>query len=165
MVLNTTFLRTYTGSSGYVAPEVASDAKRRDQQLTYQYTPSVDIQSTGCILFKLLAGEIPFPEGDEPNDDSEVDKVFVEKIQPGWATEAFMEILRQLLQVVPDQRITALEALGTPWLARAGKPRIVSLAWAQLTLLTCSQDREIVTELAKSPAFLERGIPGACPEK
>ena len=49
-------LSAQCGSAAYVAPEVITGQ---------QYTPAVDMWATGCIMYALLCGELPFFEEDE----------------------------------------------------------------------------------------------------
>ena len=49
-------LTAQCGSPAYVAPEVITGQ---------EYTPAVDMWATGCIMYALLCGELPFFEEDE----------------------------------------------------------------------------------------------------
>lgn len=51
---------TRTGTPDYMAPEIIFETDDEDQGLSY--TVSVDIWSLGCMLFRLLTHQFPFPE-------------------------------------------------------------------------------------------------------
>lgn len=99
-------LSAQCGSPAYVAPEVI-----RGQQ----YTPAVDMWATGCIMYALLCGELPFYEDDE--------QVMFRRIVSGkWHTPAEgiskdgMDLLSKLLCVDKVKRLTAVEALEHKWI-------------------------------------------------
>ncbi|KAF8252568.1 kinase-like protein [Wilcoxina mikolae CBS 423.85] len=52
---SSTIAITQTGSLGYMAPEVLSGS-----QGPTGYTKAVDLWSLGCILYRMLVGEVPF---------------------------------------------------------------------------------------------------------
>lgn len=105
---------TILGSSYYVAPEV----------LESQYGLGCDIWSLGVILYMLLSGKPPF----NGKNDEEVIKSIKGKtyslegpIWDNFSTEC-KDFIRTLLDVNPESRITAKQALENPWLElRRGK--------------------------------------------
>lgn len=99
---------TILGSSYYVAPEV----------LESNYGLSCDIWSLGVILYMLLSGKPPF----NGKNDEEVIKSIKSKTYslegPIWekfSTEC-KDFIRTLLDINPETRITAKQALENPWL-------------------------------------------------
>jgi calcium-dependent protein kinase len=97
------------GSFGWVAPEV----------LGRSYTNKCDLWGLGCIAFNLIMGFKPF--------NSEVSKENFQALRKGiyrtkeamWSkvSEEAGDFIRKLLEVDPDRRPTAQEALKHPWMA------------------------------------------------
>ncbi|CAM9183967.1 unnamed protein product, partial [Ectocarpus fasciculatus] len=105
-------LTTACGTPGYVAPEIL----RRDP-----YGRPSDMWSMGVITFIILGGYPPFYD--------ESDKELFRKIKAGayefhtdyWKhiSEDAKDLIRRMLVVNPDQRITVDEALSHAWMQRA----------------------------------------------
>ncbi len=104
------------GTADYLAPEEALDARRADVR--------ADIYSLGCTLYRFLAGQVPFPEGDAL---AKV-RAHLERTPPGLC-ELRPEVPRPLARVVermmakePSRRYATpadvMRAL-TPFAARA----------------------------------------------
>jgi len=95
------------GSSYYIAPEV----------LAKNYNQKCDLWSCGVIMFILLSGRAPF--------SGETDEEIINKIKIGtydlkrspWNTisKEAISLIQGLLQKDPNQRLTAEEALNSPW--------------------------------------------------
>jgi len=95
------------GSSYYIAPEV----------LAKNYNEKCDLWSCGVIMFILLSGRAPF--------SGETDEEIINKIKIGtydlkrspWNTisKEAISLIQGLLQKDPNQRLTAEEALNSPW--------------------------------------------------
>lgn len=101
--------QTMIGTPGYVAPEVVKKEK---------YGPPVDMWAVGVLLYIMLSGKMPFYGRD--------DAACLRMIASGkyampdreWATispEA-KSLVKALLQLNPDKRLTANGALHHPWL-------------------------------------------------
>ncbi|XP_065310808.1 maternal embryonic leucine zipper kinase-like isoform X2 [Dermacentor albipictus] len=106
--------------------------------------PKVDIWSMGVLLYALLCGCLPF-------DDENV-AVLYRKIQLGeydcplWLSSSSVELLSEMMTVVPEKRISITQLLNHPWLVKGyGCP--VS---PKSTYLLSVLDEEVVTELAVS---------------
>lgn len=101
-------LSTCCGSVTYAAPEVISGS-------LYSGT-AVDVWSAGVMLFALLVGQLPF-------NDNCIPKLY-QKIQSGIKTlPAFLsadasDLIRKMLTVDPEKRITIRQILAHPWLTR-----------------------------------------------
>mmetsp|Transcript_38638 Transcript_38638/g.109276 ORF Transcript_38638/g.109276 Transcript_38638/m.109276 type:complete len:369 (-) Transcript_38638:409-1515(-) len=111
-----TLLKTICGSPQYVAPEVLAVGES-----AYDYTPAVDMWSVGVILFILLSGYSPF--------DDDNDQILFEKIKQGvydtddpvWddVSDLGKDLVAKLLTVDASCRLSAVEALGHPWIQYA----------------------------------------------
>jgi calcium-dependent protein kinase len=95
------------GSSYYIAPEV----------LKKDYNEKCDTWSAGVLLYMLLVGKAPF--------DGESDDEIVKKIQIGEfnsehyklraSSKEIQDLVRKLLEIDPNIRLSAAEALKHPW--------------------------------------------------
>jgi serine/threonine protein kinase len=99
-------LSAQCGSPAYVAPEVITGQ---------QYTPAVDMWASGCIMYSLLCGELPFYEYDEQAMFRRIAKGKMHA--PGEdISKDGMDLLNKLLCVDKVQRLTAVEALEHKWI-------------------------------------------------
>ena len=100
------------GTPEYLAPEVIKG----------YYNEKSDMWSIGVMLFVMLSGRPPFG-GDEDCSDKEV----LEKVQRGeyelleedWEdiSEEAKDLVVKLLELKPDDRISASEAIKHPWIS------------------------------------------------
>lgn len=131
-----TNLKTLCGSPAYAAPELVSGQE--------YIGPMVDVWSMGVLLYALLCGCLPF-------DDENI-AVLYRKIQdcdydpPLWLSESSLELLAEMLNVVPEERISITKLLSHPWLLSGYESPVSVKSTYQLTVL----DEEVVTELAVS---------------
>uniref|UniRef100_A0A8C4N242 Maternal embryonic leucine zipper kinase n=1 Tax=Eptatretus burgeri TaxID=7764 RepID=A0A8C4N242_EPTBU len=101
-------LQTCCGSPAYAAPELIRGKAYIGSE--------ADLWSMGVLLYALLCGFLPF-------DDENV-MVLYRKIQrgkyelPSWLSSSSIQLLNQLLQVEPKQRISIKELLVHPWLTQ-----------------------------------------------
>ncbi|RKP34724.1 myosin light chain kinase [Dimargaris cristalligena] len=101
-------LLTACGTPGYVAPEVLVQTG---------YGREVDLWSLGVIAFCLLCGYTPFWGEDNPSLFEAIKSGAYEFEEAYWyyiSPEA-KQFITRLLQVDPDRRPTALDALSDPW--------------------------------------------------
>lgn len=99
------FLYTFCGSPNYAAPELISGK--------FYTGTSVDIWSCGVILFAMLTGTLPFDEDHMPK--------LYEKIKEGkynlptFLSEEGKELITEMLQVNPSNRISIDQIKNHPW--------------------------------------------------
>ena len=103
--------RSFLGTRGYLAPEML---QRRD------YTKAVDTWALGVIVFVLLCGCLPFDDDSQtvPSDEL-VRAKFVLRF-PRWArnlSPSAKDLLSKLLNVDPNERYSAEQALAHPWVS------------------------------------------------
>ncbi|KAF2555279.1 hypothetical protein F2Q68_00013137 [Brassica cretica] len=92
---------SYICSRYYRAPELIFGAS--------EYTPAIDIWSTGCVMAELLLGQPLFPGESGVDQLVEIIKVFQKRLPP----EA-VDLLCRFFQYSPNLRCTALEACIHP---------------------------------------------------
>lgn len=107
-----TMLKTFCGTPTYLAPEIILTAGMGS------YTKAIDCWSLGVILFICLSGYPPF-------SDDYKDMPLPEQIIKGrysfprkyWSSvsKIAIDLVKKLLTVNPDKRITLEEALQHPW--------------------------------------------------
>ena len=98
------------GSDLYAAPEVC---------LGDGYGTAVDMYSLGVTLYVLLYG---FPPIFDLQDDGEAGVTFHDN-QWSQISDDAKDLIRQMLEADPEQRITAESALNSPWIKRHAGPR------------------------------------------
>lgn len=82
-----------------------------------------DVWSAGCVIFSLVSGRFndngPFATGDDDETLETVYQAILEKrlAMDHIASADARELLRSMLVMVPDQRVSAAEALEHKWLA------------------------------------------------
>lgn len=126
-VLYPNSLRTQCGTEGYVAPEILSHKPA--------YDVKCDMWSLGVILYIVLGGYRPF----RGTADEVMKKIrygeyeFDEKYWRHVSEEA-KKLIRRMLTVNPEERISASEALSSSWI-QADSESLVG------TDLTANQER------------------------
>jgi serine/threonine-protein kinase len=110
------------GTPSYLAPELAS---------AQPTTPAVDIYSTGCLFYELLAGQPPFVGG--PAIAVLLRHVNETPVRPADLSDQLWDLLAAMLAKQPGDRPTASQAIATlaaleptfsglPALPRLGRP-------------------------------------------
>jgi serine/threonine protein kinase len=100
---------TFLGTRGYLAPEML---QRRD------YDKSIDTWALGIIVYVLLCGCLPFDDDSQPVATDDLVKARFVLRFPRWAknlSESSKDLLNKLLDVNPETRYTAEQALRHPW--------------------------------------------------
>jgi len=125
------------GSPGYAAPEV--------QRL--EYDSSCDVWSMGVLLYCLLVGYMPFPEG-----FMQILKVMTgqyEFHEEYWSeiSEEAKDLIQKMLTVQKSKRITTQEILVHPWVAHVeletkGEPKEKELQSTQERMKTLNMKRK-----------------------
>lgn len=103
-------LRTSCGTPGYVAPEILNNVP---------YGPEVDMWSLGVILYIILCGFPPFYHESTAALYKQIKKGEYDFPDPFWAgiSEAAKEVVRGLLTVDPEKRMTPKQVLTHPWIS------------------------------------------------
>jgi len=102
------------GTPAYMAPEM--DTGRR------KYDAKVDIWSLGCVLFFIFATELFVPDTSPERELALMRPGYVEerleflKLKRNDISGAAIDIMRGMLQVNPERRLTAAEALMHPFI-------------------------------------------------
>ncbi|CAM9811788.1 unnamed protein product [Scytosiphon promiscuus] len=111
------FLTNACGTPAYVAPEML---KR------IPYGTSVDMWSIGVIIYLLLAGYPPFEDRDQRKMFRAIKMGHFRFHDKYWSevSEGAKDLIRKLLTVDPDKRITASEACEHSWLSKAARPSL-----------------------------------------
>lgn len=94
------------GTPAYIAPEILKDKG---------YSFNVDIWSAGVVLFAMLYGTVPF----KANNMEELHKLIVKgkyTLKDDISIEA-RNLLRGLLEVNPDKRLTIKQIYRHKWFA------------------------------------------------
>jgi serine/threonine protein kinase len=118
---DTTAFHTRSGTPSYLAPEILNYLN-----ISANYTNAVDIWAVGCILYRLVAGVVPFPPGPsllkycEDKSQFPYDPLFDCSIK-----SAGVRFLRQLLHCHPSDRPSAFAALRNDWIL-SGKCYLIS---------------------------------------
>jgi serine/threonine protein kinase len=127
-----TFIREgFVGSPICMAPEVAKN--------NAAYGPQCDVWSVGCITFELLSGHPPFNAATAPELFHLVDNVsgpsFDDWIWLEISHDA-KDIVRQMLRKLPEERLSAREALHHNWFRTAPDNHMASALSAIVRRLT-----------------------------
>ncbi|XP_054002994.1 maternal embryonic leucine zipper kinase-like [Hylaeus anthracinus] len=99
-------LQTSCGSPTYAAPELILGKKYLGSE--------VDIWSMGVLLYALLCGFLPF-------DDNSIENLYRKILsgkydEPCWLSSSSKRMIRAMLQVDPEKRITIQELCNHPWI-------------------------------------------------
>ncbi|XP_078439361.1 calcium-dependent protein kinase 1-like [Wolffia australiana] len=96
------------GSAYYVAPEV----------LKRQYSAEADVWSAGVILYILLSGIPPFWGGSDVEIFDAILAGNLDLSRDPWPSisSSAKDLLRKMLNPVPEKRISAADVLNHPWM-------------------------------------------------
>ncbi|KAF9647634.1 Pkinase-domain-containing protein [Thelephora ganbajun] len=130
------------GSLPYIAPELAGSAP-------YKAEP-IDVWGIGVILFTMLVGNTPW---DEPSENSfefcaYVNGQIFDKDPWNRLSSTVLSLIRQMLDINPDERLTIAGAFQHPWVSRASQVAnqgLVALAQRLTQSLRNAGDLEIAT--------------------
>jgi len=102
-------LRTICGSPGYVSPEIL----RKDP-----YGTQTDMWSLGVIVFILIGGYPPFDHPDQKVKFNLIKKGLYKFVDKYWGTvsDEAKSLVRSLLCIDPEKRLSAAKALEHPWM-------------------------------------------------
>ncbi|CAM9413077.1 unnamed protein product [Chrysoparadoxa australica] len=102
-------MKSQCGTPGYVAPEILKHS---------EYTSSVDMWSIGVIIYILLGGYPPFHDASQPRLFRKI-RAGSFRFHPeywGGVSNEAKDLIRRLLTVDPQKRLTAGQAVVHPWL-------------------------------------------------
>ena len=101
-------LTTQCGTPGYVAPEIL---------MAQKYGKPVDMWSIGVITYILLGGYPPFHDDNQRNLFKKIKKADFEFHPENWSSvsEEAKDLIKRLLTLNPEQRLTVDEALHHSW--------------------------------------------------
>lgn len=111
-------LKTHLGTQAYMAPEIL--AKEAYQGHV------VDLFALGIILFILYSGHPPFQLAD-PRSDSHYKLIASNRADLFWKTheqrkpagfysDDFKDLITNMLQLLPNQRLSMADIIGHPWM-------------------------------------------------
>lgn len=153
-------VRREVGTLFYVAPEILSEG--------WAETPA-DMWSLGVVLYTLLCGFPPFmppKHRSERSIESKVTSGDYKFFSPYWdhVSDEAIDLVRRLLVVEPERRLTANEVLKHPWLRSASRdamPTTVSDGLRKITARekwqTASNRVRTMVRLAKAASTATAG--------
>lgn len=106
-------MKTFCGTPQYFAPEVLQ--RRNTMKGAGTYSLAADMWSLGVILFVLLEGNYPFQENTLSQQINAAQYSFAAPIWKRISDEA-KNLIRSLLVIDPNARLTAQQALQCEWL-------------------------------------------------
>lgn len=131
-------LRTACGTPGYVAPELLGMLPQSMFNCRVGFSHALDMWSLGCLVHELLTAQIPFLESSdgssgvdsdladdmaEPQTDMQLVYQYcnggafpMEPLLNANATDEAIRAVESMLQANPKDRVTARNALQSPWL-------------------------------------------------
>ncbi|KAH0559852.1 hypothetical protein GP486_003631 [Trichoglossum hirsutum] len=116
-----TALRTFGGTLGFLAPEILAQhglLNNDDFGDRKEYTVAVDIWSLGEIAFRALTGEQPFPDESLRAYVRRASVFPVEMLQAHNVSEEGCDFLNSLMAPMPEDRLTARDALSHIWIQK-----------------------------------------------
>lgn len=102
---------TLSGSFQYLAPETL---------LKKKYSPASDMWAVGLIMYILLCGYPPFYAETREELKKKIVAGEIEFEDKHWSkiSESAKELVRKMLKINPEERISAEEALKHPWVTQ-----------------------------------------------
>jgi calcium-dependent protein kinase len=148
--LSTKYMKgtTYTEKVGTVytmSPEVLRGA----------YNQQADMWSIGVVTYQLLSGDKPFWGINEKDIAKKVVKAEYNFNGPQWEniSQKARDFVKHLLQVEPNLRYTAEQALWAPWLATLTKKALVNMRDDSATSIMASSSSLPEKSVLRSLAF------------
>ena len=121
------------GTKGYIAPE-ANRKMEPGMRLRAQDKQPADMWALGIMLFQVLSGNACRAPPDDYNEKRSLHETELRALWHGWMKKApctsipdewipALEFLKDLLELQPEKRLTAAEALQHPFIKLADKFR------------------------------------------
>ena len=97
----------------YISPDI----------LKKEYTEKMDMWSIGVIIYELLVGKHPYAIKDRNGTLKDIFKGRLDFTNPNFINLSFnaQDILKKLLIMDPEERLSAKDALAHPWLSQTTK--------------------------------------------
>jgi serine/threonine protein kinase len=132
-------LGTACGSPAYAAPEMVQGKT---------YTKSVDIWSSGVLLYAMVVGHLPF---DDENATRLLQKIaYSEPMYPAYMSPQLLDLLNKLLIKNPDERITIPRIKSHPWFSQSEYAKFLQFRFStDEQWLVRGVDRKIVDQLTE----------------
>ncbi|KAM5472502.1 hypothetical protein MauCBS54593_003094 [Microsporum audouinii] len=132
-----TALRTEIGTKLYQAPEIDNPDRSSSE-----YDNLVDMWSLGCVIYQLLSNTLPFPNVSDRERFYSGDKPFPDTALQGRVGADGEIFIQRLLAPRPENRPSAEEALGLPWLLlKTAEPRLQKAAPPQRAFVRKQQNQ------------------------
>ncbi|CAI5481458.1 unnamed protein product [Closterium sp. Yama58-4] len=130
------------GSRPYEAPEVI---------LGQEYDTKADVWSLGVLLFGMLSCSMPFQGSGERQLTRQIIRGNVDMSRGAWSAVSAeaKDLIRAMLTVNPDERISMAEVVTHPWIKAASRRRKPVITTSSLTEL----DFANVTSGGVSPGY------------
>jgi len=111
--------RTFCGTPNYFAPEVIGTYRERQEGQPAGYGKPVDMWGLGVVLYIMLSGVPPFEESEGVLYEQITQGRYAFDV-PAWneVTPEAKHMVKQLMTVDPNERLTIEQALAHPWLQR-----------------------------------------------
>jgi len=112
------FMKTICGTPQYVAPEILTASS------TGGYGVACDIWSLGVILYIMLVGHSPWDEDKPKSIFVQIKEGDFEFDPEEWdpISQSVKDLIKRLLTVDPEKRMTVTEALVDPWVTFVSPP-------------------------------------------
>jgi serine/threonine protein kinase len=113
-------LKSACGSPGYAAPEMIRGER---------YTKSVDIWSSGILLYAMVCGELPF---DDETPVKVLQKIaYLEPTYPSYLSVQCIDLLRKILTKDPAARISIARIHEHPWFSESEYRQFLQFDFSQ----------------------------------
>lgn len=109
---------TRIGTPDYMAPEILFENEDEDEGQDSSYTLAVDIWSLGCVLFRLLSHQFPFPLISHLRSYWQSRKPFPkDTLIKHKVSEDGVSLISEMMKSTPTDRVTVTMALRHSWVS------------------------------------------------